>query len=443
MGLRQLPEQRPPSPLDVRQSASVRAVLMARALGDYGRLMVFPATLHMERTVADQGLYRDNAEWRKGVATEYLSILGLLVFAGLVFVCVKKGRGQAIRIFGAGWFLAAYLPISNIVQLNATAAEHWLYLPSVGFLICLFGCAFELPRRYQNVAATVAVIAVIGLGMRSFVRSSDWASEETFYKRTFETGSRSAKVAVNLGQIYTNRGAYADAERIFRAVLEQNPNYPVAQNNLAAILYRQGKIKEAEKLFADVEKNSVETRKEYPRTWIGALSLAGLRHTAGKDESALAILDKARRDYPQVWDLIGLETEILRQTNRIDLALPLVESFAHDNWWHFGAALALGQLYAQKGDAVRAEAALRHASWLDVHDAKALNLIALMRMRENRFADACQTQRRAISRQPDEPRQYILLSNILEKMGRNAEARDVADQVSRLQALAASAPVAN
>ncbi|MDP9253469.1 MAG: hypothetical protein M3O66_00775, partial [Verrucomicrobiota bacterium] len=83
------------------------------------------------------------------------------------------------------------------------------------------------------------------------------------------------------------------------------------------------------------------------------------------------------------------------------------------------------------------------ASWLDVHDVDALNLIAMMRVRQNRLEDAFRAQRRAVARQPDEPRQYVMLSNILEKMGRAAEARAAIAQVTRLRALAQSQPIAN
>jgi len=442
-GLRQLPGQRPTFPPQEGWTAPVHAILMARALGDYGRLMIFPANLHMERTVFDPNCYRGNAGWRQAVGVEYLSILGLLLFGALVFGSIKRGCGQAARMFGAGWFLAAYLPISNIIQLNATVAEHWLYLPSVGFLIFLAGCAFELPTKYHRGLAAIAAVAVIAFGLRSFVRSGDWANEETFYKRSFAAGSRSGRVAVNLGQVFAARGAYADAEKIFRLVLEENPNYPIAQNNLADILYRQGKIKDAENLFAQIEKNSGETRKEYPRTWIGAVNHARMRYNVKDNETALAILDKARADYPQIWDIISLESEVLRQAKGPDAALQLVKEFAHDNWWHHGAALALGRLYAQKGDTERAEAALRRASWLDVHDAEALRLIVMIRIRQNRLDDAFQTQRRAVARQPDEPSQYILLSNILEKMGRESEARATLAQVSRLRASAQSPAAAN
>ena len=443
-GLRHLPQQRPPSALDLRQSAASRLVLMARSLGDYGGLMIFPANLHMERTVEfDHNGPPGSYDWRSGAAAQYLSILGLVVVAALIVTCARQGRGQAVRIFGAAWFIAGYLPISNIVQLNATAAEHWLYLPSVGFLIWLAGCTFGMSQPWRRFAPAVAAVAVIALGARSFVRSCDWANEETFYKRTFASGSRSARVAINLGQIYSNRAEYAKAEKIFRAVLACNPNYPNAQNHLAGVLFNEGKTKEAEQLYAEVEKNSAQTRKEYPHTWIGALNLAKLRHNAKDDQTALEILEKTRRDYPQVWDLIAFQSEILRQSGDVDLSLQLVQNFAQDNWWHYDAALALGRLYAQKGDATRSETALRHASRLDVHETNALNLIATMRLRENRLTEAFDTQRRAVARQPDEPRQYILLSNILEKMGRGEEARAALAHVSHLRALAQNGSVAN
>ncbi|MFZ3375742.1 MAG: tetratricopeptide repeat protein [Chthoniobacterales bacterium] len=434
---RQLPEWRPGPPSDnAIGSGSVRAALIARSLGDYGRLLIFPTNLHMERTVFDPIGYRSRVDWREKIGVEYLSILGLSVLAALVFGSARRGRGQLMRIFGASWFLAGYLPVSNIVPLNATVAEHWLYLPSVGFLIFLAGWAVELPSRHWKLAVPLALLAVAGLSVRSYIRSTDWVTPETFYRRTFAAGGTSARNGVNLGLIYADRGDYAQAEKIFRKVLEIAPDYPIAQNDLASALSGEGKTKEAEALFALVEKSSMQTRKEYPRTWIGALNLARMRHDAHDDGSALAILDGARKDYPEVWELISLESEILRKTQGPDAAQRLVEDFARANWWHYGAALALGRLYAQKGEVDLADAALRRASWLDVHETEALRLIVLMRLRQNRLDDAFRTQRRSVARQPDEPRQYILLSDILERMGRGTEAHAALAKASQLRALA-------
>jgi len=443
-GLRHLPAGKPTFPAPEVFTPPVRAILMARALGDYGRLMVWPSNLYMERSVVPNPIhYQNHQTWRGTIGTEYLSILGLAVLAMLLFGSIKKDRWQVMRIFGAVWFIAAYLPISNIIQLNATAAEHWLYLPSVGLLIFGAGFLFQLPVRFRRLVITFAALAVLALGSRSFIRSSDWVNAETFYKRTFEAGSRSARVAVNLGQVYSARGAYAEAEQIFRSVLEQNPDYPVAQNNLASVLARQGKNKESEALFAVIEKNSKRTRQEYPRTWIGALNLAGVRHNAHNDDSALAILEKAQNDYPEVWELTGLKSEIVRERQGPKAALYLVEDFARANWWHHGAQVALGRLYVQSGDAERADAALRLASGLDVHDTEALRLMVEMRVRANKLNDAFRIQQRVVARQPDQPSQYVLLSDILEKMGRNVEARAELAKASYLKSLVQNQTSAN
>ena len=168
-----------------------------------------------------------------------------------------------------------------------------------------------------------------------------------------------------------------------------------------------------------------------------------MAHKRKDDQSALTLIDKARHDYPWAWELARYEAELLRTTRGADAALPIVEEFTRNHWWHCGAFTALGRLFWEKGDSVRAEGALHHASWLDVHDTEALSALAVLRMQQNRLEDAFQTQRRVVSRQPDEPRSYLLLSTILEKLGRTAEAQAAISQVSHLKALAEAQPVAD
>ena len=442
-GLRQLPERRHATPASSGWMAPVRAVLMLRALGDYGRLMVWPSNLHMERTVFDPESLQNSPGWRSNVQVEYLSVLGLGVAALLGFGACRKGRARPLRAFGAVWFILTYLPVSNLLELNATVAEHWLYLPSVGFLIFVGGCLLELPRHAMRWVPAFAVLALLGLGARTVIRSSDWADPETFYRRTLTAGGTSLRVALNLGQVYSARGEHAKAEALFRRVLKISPDYPIARTNLGDALFHQGKIEEANAIFAEATKAAEQARKEHPRTWIAALSRAHMYYTEKNTEAALAVLDKARADYPGTWDLISLESEILRKTRGPDAALPLVREFTASHWWHNASFLALGRLDADAGRGTEAETALRHASWLDVHDADSLNLIAHMNVVQNRLQVAYETQCRAVARQPDSPRQYLLLSDILEKMGRNEEAHAALAQVSQLNALAHSERTAN
>lgn len=437
-GMRQLPAARSRPPANDGWPAAVRVTLMARSLGDYTRLLVYPGNLYMERTILDPASYNGNAGWRGAAGIEYLSFLGLATLFTLGIGCFRRGKGQAIRVFGAGWFFASYLPISNLISLNATVAEHWLYLPSVGFLIFLAGFVPDLPLRFRRASIAFACLALVGLSARSVVRSTDWADEETFYTQTINSGGSSVRAAVNLAEIYSQRGELAAAERLFRIVLELTPDYPMARNNLANLLHKQGRKAEAQALFDSSAKAAVATRQDYPGTWVAAINLAHMKHAEGDIDGTLKILEQARLDYPDTWEVIRFQGEVLRVSKGPDAAMQLVEHFARKNWWHYQASIALGRLCAEQGDAERATAVWRHASWLDVHDAESLNLIAGVRLRQNRLDEAFKIQRRAIARQPDQPRQYRMLSDILTKMGRTDEARAALAQVSQMEAFAKS-----
>lgn len=441
--LRALPEYRPtPHDTSAEPTVAAKSVLMLRALGDYGRLMIWPANLHMERDVMNIDSLQSTAYWKQFIRGEYLSIAGLLVAAALLFGASRKGRAQRIRIFGASWFVLAYLPISNLFNLNANVAEHWLYLPSVGFLVFLAGCCLELPQLGRQIALAVTCAAVLGLSARSFVRSSDWVSAETFYRKTLLAGGGSVRMCVNLASIYSKRGEKAKAESILRKVLRVTPSYLVARNNLAALLADRGEKVEAKELFDSVQPTPLE-RANYPRTWTARLNLAGMAYARNDTEGALAIIDEARREYPGIWELARYKAELLRKTRGAEAALPIMEEFAGDHSWHCEAFIALGRMLWENGDAARAEKAFRHASWLDVHSAEALSALALLMVQQNRLEDAFKTQSRAVSRQPDEIRPRLLLSDILQKMGRTAEARAAIAQVDHMRTLAQSEPAAN
>ena len=444
IGLRHLPATQPPgsiSPNSVSVSAGspapVRLVLMLRALGDYGRLLVWPGNLHMERSVEAPEATLGNEGWRHAIGKEYLSILGILFGAVLFAGVLRKGRARPIRALGAIWFIAAFLPTSNIIELNATVAEHWLYLPSIGFLIFAAGCVME-SRLAPRFAMAVACMAVIGLSVRSVVRSGDWVNSETFYRHSLAAGAAKPRMALNLGLILIAKGDYDKAEPLLRRVVAIYPDYPIALNGLAHALFRAGKLDEANHFFQLAKEAADKSREEYPRTWIAALNLAHMRFREHDLSGALALIGGAQAQYPNTWELISFQSEVLRKLHGPAAALPSIEAFARDNWWHCGAAIARGKLYSELGRYDDAENAFRHASRLDLGAVEALNLITLLNLRQNHLDVAVATQRRAISRQPDQPRQYLILSDILEKMGRHDEAQAALTQVHRLQMLVKS-----
>jgi len=104
--------------------------------------------------------------------------------------------------------------------------------------------------------------------------------------------------------------------------------------------------------------------------------------------------------------------------------------------------LEVGRFYCENNDIKLATRSFSYAAMLIVHDVNSLDLIARISLREGRLDDALATQRRAVARQPYEPRQYLMLAEILDKMGRTTEAQKARDKVARLQAMAASQRIA-
>ena len=433
-GLRQLPSDHLLSPAANVSPFGERLFLMLRALGDYGQLMVFPWNLHVERTVRFTEATALN--WQAVLAAHYLSFIGLVTAAALLYGTFRKGKAQPIRRLGTVWFFLAYLPISNLFPLNATVAEHWLYLPSVGFLIFIVGCWLESPTRWRKLFLAAGCIALLGFSARSFVRSGDWLNSETFYRHSLAAGAVKNRVTLNLAQTYAAQGDFPKAELLLRQLVASNANQVMAQNALGHLLLREGKNAEAEELFAKIAGPAKPAVSEQPRGWIAALNLGYLKYSEHDATAALAILEKARGEYPGTWRLITLESEILRATGESGKALALVEQFRQTHWWHCAAAIEAGRIHLEQHRFAEAEVALRRASWLDIHDADSLNLMAAMNIELHHLEAACENQRRAVRRQPDQPRQYLLLSDILEKMGRHDEAKAALAQVQLLQALA-------
>lgn len=427
LSLRQLPEFRSGPTPHSSWSFDTRAALMVRAMGDYARLMFWPANLHMERSV-----FGDERSPNAGELAA-LALGGGLLFVSFAYGCWRSGRGRRLRIVGAAWFFFAILPVSNLAELNATVAEHWLYLPSVGFLLFLAGWIAELNERQQHSALLLVCAGIFAASAREFIRSGDWADPETFYRRTLAAGGNSFRLRTNLAQICWRRGDNERAKAEFREMLRATPDYPPARTGLAQILTAEGKTAEAESLLRTGTEAAQRSNSVYPRTWALTLNLAHLRQSQGDLPGALETLRHTAGESAPAWEVIDLEAELVEDLNGPRAAVPQVEQFVQLHWWHHDALLALGRLYGETGEIDRSVEFLRRASRVDVWETDALNLLVVVLARHHRLAEACTVQQQAIARQPGDPQPYLVLSELLQRGGRLEEAKAAMAEFDRLR----------
>lgn len=242
LGLRLPAEHLAPPPVPAAPLL-VRPIVTARAAAEYAELLIFPLRLHEAREVETQptGYGAESltvAAWR-----ELQTLLGILLLAGAIYLIWRARRQSAVfRLL----LLAAvfYLPVSGGFRLNATVAEHWLYLPSA-FLFLAAATALESLGEtgrnptWRKAAGVVLTIWVILLPVRTFARTFDWKDQRTFLTRTIADGGDSARMLIDLGSLELNEGHFAAARAALEKALVKEPDNPLAQLQLAAVEIKQ------------------------------------------------------------------------------------------------------------------------------------------------------------------------------------------------------------
>ena len=438
-GLRHLPPAAPVPPLP--PDTVSRWVLMFRALGDYGRLMLFPDELYMERQVfAAPGL----ANPADPTYYTALAVAGALVLAAFAAGAVLPGCGRQLRRFGAAWFLAGFLPISNLFPLNASVAEHWLYLPSIGFLLFLAGVALDVPwprlsprLARPGIAAAAVAVAVAALGGRTWLRAHDWTDSLTFYRQTIRDGGDFPRMREGLALACLERGDTTTAATLLGELVKGRPQLFSARVNLATAQLRTGRTDEARAVLEGVaaDLDASNDRRAGPGEFVATIRALDRLEPTGDPAWAVLrprLLDHVARRFTSSWEPVRLRAADLEKSGDLPVAIALVQRFADGCWWHAPARLELGRLLAAAGRSDEALAAWRQAARFDLHDAGAFSSAAALCLAQGHLDEALAWQQAAVHRQPGSLRQHLLLAWVLDRHGRAADADHERELAARL-----------
>ena len=309
------------------------------ALVSYLRLLLFPIHLHQEYGWHFSPLFSPGVLLGAGG----LATLFLLWLRGPSF---REASRESVLLFrfGVGWFFVALLPMSGIYPIKANLAEHWLYLPSIGFFLVLSRGVLFLSRK----AAPRPVIAALGAlalcwGALTVHQNGYFRDPFTFYRRSARYSPFSARLRNNLGIQYYLRGREEEGIECFKKALELDPEYPEACNNLGQIYMNRGREREAEALL--VKAISIN-----PGYADGYNNLGILFSRRGEPEKSLRFLEKAARLNPLdpgilfnlgiVLEKAGKDEEAIRALKRSLLLYPdRAPAYSH-----------LARLYYRKGE---------------------------------------------------------------------------------------------
>lgn len=258
-----------------------RAFGFLASLPQYLRLLVFPFWLHMEYGQLPSG------------SVGLKSLLGIAFLTWFLIYVLRKPKKEGLVLFSLSWFLLLLLPQSNLYPVNAYMAEHWLYLPSVGFFFILAaGLSRMLRIKKIRILAGVFIFSLLVFYSWLTVRQNNhWANAEELYSYTLGYGPKNSELYNNLASIYQARGETEKAVSFYGKAIQSQPDYADANYNLAVTYHQLGKMKEAVQFYAKAIKSDPEHAESM-------INLATIYYGSGRRQEAIALYKQAVKIRP-------------------------------------------------------------------------------------------------------------------------------------------------
>ncbi|MFH1479268.1 MAG: tetratricopeptide repeat protein [Candidatus Omnitrophota bacterium] len=205
------------------------------SITNYVRLLFLPFNLHMEY---GEKLFP---------LSDPRAIIGILIVVVSFTIAIIKRNKNNLILFSVGWFFVTLLPYSNVVAINAYMAEHWVYVPSIGFFLLL---ASGLNHIYNiKKLKPLAVALIVGLlvfySSIAIKQNSYWSNPMKFYHRQLEFVRDSEVVYNNLGVLYAKKSEWEKAIQYFKDSINVRYSYSDPYFNLGKAYSELGKYRDA------------------------------------------------------------------------------------------------------------------------------------------------------------------------------------------------------
>jgi Flp pilus assembly protein TadD len=394
----------------------------ARIVVHYVKQLSVPLTLNAD--------YSYNAFPASASTVDPRGLLAVLILAAIGYGLVFLLRVDRWAAFGGFWFFITLLPVSQIIPHHEMVAEHYLYLPAIGFALVVAHAVergVRSPRYGFPVLVGCAAILLL-LGLRTIVRNRDWKDDLALWTKTVQTAPQAARSRLNLAQALRSNGRDEEAIEQFRVYSTIRPDSPSAQIGMGDIYRQMGRYDDAAAQFTKALELS-------PESAAAALGLAQTYVAMGESDKATEISNHLLRaqfhdeaSYRRVGETFaaaGLHGQAVAayrkglELNPLDVALHVALGKAYTAAGQHERALEayrealklrpgspgirnyLGAAYLETGQLQLATEVFLEAIKLDPDYAEARNNLGITYHRLGRRAEAEAEFRRALALQPD------------------------------------------
>jgi tetratricopeptide (TPR) repeat protein len=375
------------------------------AIFSYMKMLIWPFGLHMGH------------DFRLFSMMSWQALVGLiLIIAGIYYAAINRNKDR-LGAFAISWFFIAIFPVSNLFPLAFYMADHYLYVPSIGFFILVsrpLRNILQKKEMRQFAAAGITIIAVF-FAILTTLQTGYWVSARKFYERTLKYNPQSARMWANLGKEYGLMGDNSQAITHFEKALSIEPENEVAYSNLAILYYNAGRKDDALascKKAMDINPNNTKARN----------MLGVLQRSIGEYEEAKKQYHDAIQASPGNVTAMANLADLYSEKGELDSAKRILEKAIRINPQYAPSYLILGRLYLGRGQKEKAAELLARSVQLEP-SAKAYNDLGVSYDHMGKHEEAVEALIMALQLEPynknAEKNISIVLQSIIAKSIRN------------------------
>ncbi len=267
-----------PSNSPINDSRWNNVLFAAMAFWRYVGLMAVPVNLSADYPAAESLILNGSSV--------VSAILGHIAVTTLVAVLIVKRRTGAC--FAIVWIYATYLPVSNLVPLNQSFSEKYMFLPVLGMCILLGTLwTLPLPKTQTRTLRIFLGVLLIFYTVATIQRNKVWKDEVTLWTRTLSDQPESGLAAYNLACEYDRLGQSEKAIQYYLRAISLRPEDARQYQNLGNLYLNLNRMTDAIECYKKTISMGLVTPHVYAALGAAIASLGHLKQGQAIVEKSL------------------------------------------------------------------------------------------------------------------------------------------------------------
>src|SRR5258708_2586972 len=205
----------------------------------YLKTLFFPITLTIDQYWVIKTIDFYNFYLPLSVDIIFFILLGILGW----YIHKKYKNKFNTYLYFLFWFLSGLLMCLQILPLDMTVSDHWLYFPLVG-LLGVFAVSLEevkLDKKKLHFVTICGVLLLLLLSIRTIVRNTNWHDGLTLFSHDIKNESN-FDIEINYATELVSIGQYNQALYYYNKSISLNP-YEVTYSNIGLTYEKMGNNK--------------------------------------------------------------------------------------------------------------------------------------------------------------------------------------------------------